>query len=195
MQFLTDFADQAVILPLSVVIGLVFLAVGWLRGAFAWSFAICGTLATMLALKLCMLACGWRWPILAIQSPSGHTASAAVVYGGLLSLALPRAPLAIRILLILAPAGLFGFTRLALHAHTLDEVISGGTVGLVGALVMKQLAGERPQTLPPRRLRVLIGAAALFVVFALHGKHMPAEISIRRLTFTMWPISACRMQA
>jgi membrane-associated phospholipid phosphatase len=191
MHFLTDFADQAVVLPFAMVIGLIFLAVGWVRGAVAWCVAICGTLATMLALKLCMLACGWRWPVLEIHSPSGHAASAAVIYGGLLSLALPRVSLWQRILVILAPTVIIAITRVYIGAHSVPEVISGGAVGLTGALVLTWLAGERPPYMPRRKLRLLVGAAGVVTLIALHGQHLPAEMSIQRISLHFWPMSAC----
>jgi len=195
MHFLTDFADQAVILPLATVVGLILLSVGWYRGAFAWGFAVCGTLATMLGLKLCLIACGWRWPVLDIHSPSGHTASAGVVYGGLLSLALPGANLFTRFLVILAPTVLFAVTRIAVHAHTIPEVVAGGVVGVTGAFILTRMAGPRPQTMPRRRLRLLIGGAGLVIVILLHGRHLPAEVNIRHFTLNFWPMSSCRQNA
>ena len=40
MTFLTDFADQAVVLPLVLVLALVLAAQGWRRGAAAWLVAV-----------------------------------------------------------------------------------------------------------------------------------------------------------
>ena len=57
MTFITDFADQAVILPLVLAIGIALLAQGWRRGAAAWALAVVATFAAMLALKLVFLAC------------------------------------------------------------------------------------------------------------------------------------------
>ena len=54
----TNFADQAVILPLAVGIALVFALSGWRRGALAWTAAIGGTLALVLFLKLRFFVCG-----------------------------------------------------------------------------------------------------------------------------------------
>ena len=50
MTFLTDFADQAVILPLALAIGIALLMQGWRRGAAAWAAAVFATFAAMLAL-------------------------------------------------------------------------------------------------------------------------------------------------
>ena len=86
MNFLTDFADQAVVLPVAGAVLVLLLATGWRRGALAWAGCVSGVLAVMLALKLVTLACGWRVPWTGLYSPSGHTAASAVVYGGLLAL-------------------------------------------------------------------------------------------------------------
>ena len=45
--------------------------------------AVAGVLGTMLVLKLFVGACGWERPALHMNSPSGHTASAAMLHGGL----------------------------------------------------------------------------------------------------------------
>ncbi len=36
MNFLTDFADQAVVLPFALVVAVALGVAGWWRGAFAW---------------------------------------------------------------------------------------------------------------------------------------------------------------
>jgi membrane-associated phospholipid phosphatase len=192
MRFLTDFADQAVILPLALVLGLIMLAMGWRRGAFAWWVAVGATLGSMLILKLIFLACGWRAPELGLHSPSGHTASAALVYGGLLGLLIPRrARIAGRVAICVVLALLFGTTRLALGAHSVPEVLVGGAVGLAGALLMVALAGERPVATRSWRFNLAIGAVVLVIGVALHGRHLGAERMIDRLTFHFWPLSEC----
>jgi hypothetical protein len=37
MKFVTDFADQAVVLPLALTICLALAVAGWRRGALAWA--------------------------------------------------------------------------------------------------------------------------------------------------------------
>ena len=58
LRFLTDFGDQAVILPLAATVALIFLISGWRRGALAWTVAVSATLGVVLLLKLAFLACG-----------------------------------------------------------------------------------------------------------------------------------------
>jgi membrane-associated phospholipid phosphatase len=189
-QFVTDFGDQAVLLPLATVVALVFAAAGWWRGAVAWTATIGVTLATVLLLKLSFWACGHLLADSIIRSPSGHTAAAAAIYGGLLAV----------VARLLAGHGrwtfacafpvalVIGTSRLALGVHNALEVTIGGIVGVCGALVAVSLAGP-----PPSRIRISrMAALTVFVVMLLHGVRMPAEAAIRTAALDIWPLSGCR---
>lgn len=189
-QFVTDFGDQAVLLPLAAGVMLVFVLAGWRRGAVAWAAAVMGTLAAMLVFKLVFLACGHVLPGNQLRSPSGHTAAGAAVYGGLLAVAARLAtghgrwalPCALSAMLVI------GASRLALGVHTGLEVAFGGVVGVSGAM-----AAERFSGVPPPRLRIRRLALVTAVVVALlHGVHMPAEAAIRSAALDLWPLSECR---
>lgn len=192
MLFLTDFADLAVVLPLAGAVGIALLAAGWPRGAAAWVTVVPATLLAVLLAKLLIAACGTLLPFHGLRSPSGHTASAAVVYGGLLSLLLPEPPRGLRRpLMALVIAGvfavLFGGTRLALHVHSRSDVLAGAALGIAGALVLARLAGPRPS-----RLRVAIPlAAALAMVLIFHGRHLRAEDQIDHVSRLIWPLTVC----
>jgi len=173
VTFITDFADQAVILPLVLAIGISLLVQGWHRGAAAWAAAILGTFGSMLALKLAFLACSSSLDVTNIHTPSGHVAAAAVVAGGLAAVLSRRRHAAL--LLALLAAAVIGGSRLALGAHSLAEVVIGALVGLAGALSLLVLAGRPPPGLGARRIAVL--AVAVVVIF--HGFHLPAEAHIR----------------
>lgn len=172
MHFLTNFADEAVILPLVFAIGCTLAALGWRRGALAWIVAVGATLGLMLLFKLVAFACG---PPL-LRSPSGHTAAAAVVLGGLaVVLGYGRRP---RTVLLVAgfAAVLIGVSRLVLSVHTAPEVALAGVIGTLGALALNWLAGS-----PPHGLRVRwLAAVALGVVLLFHGWHLNAEPRIHR---------------
>jgi membrane-associated phospholipid phosphatase len=190
MKFVTDFADQAVALPVAATVLLALLALGWRRGALAWAAGVGGVLLAMLVLKLVTFACAWRVPWIGLSSPSGHTATAAVVYGGLLALLVPRGFAGT---LAAAVAGgafalLFGLTRLALHAHTVPDVVVGAAVGIAGAVILRLLAGERPARLSSPRLTL----AACVVMLLFHGHRLEAETRIRALALDVWPLSLCR---
>ena len=189
MTFLTDFADQAVVLPLAATVFLLLLQLGWRRGAASWAVCVAGVLGSMLVFKLVILACGWRVPWTGLSSPSGHTAASAVVYGGLLSLL--AAPSAAGTLFAALAGGCvalaFGLTRLALHLHTVSDVVFGAVVGVAGAVAMRRLAGHRPR----RALWPRLTLGALVVMAVFHGRRLEAETRIRRLALDVWPLSAC----
>lgn len=189
-DFVTDFADQAVLLPLAVIVALVLLLAGWRRGALAWSVGVFGTLGCMLVLKMVLAACAHRLPIADLHSPSGHTASAAAVYGSLFALAAQGKKTGLRWTLPYAVtvAVTVGLSRVMLGAHSFVEVAVGGLVGVTGAVVFAALAGPHP---PSLRLKPLAGAA-LLVVALLHGMRLPAEAAIRSAAIDIWPLSQCR---
>jgi membrane-associated phospholipid phosphatase len=190
LHFLTAFADQAVLLPLAACVAIGFAVSGWRQGAIGWAAAVAGTLAVMLVLKLALIPCGRLLPLTSLRSPSGHTAGAAVVYGSLLAIwirhrsgtAIWTAPVALFFVLLI------GATRLALGFHSPIEVLIGGTVGLLGAILAVMLAGP-----PPARFRFRVLALPMLVVVVIfHGLRLPAEAEIARLSFTIWPFSTCR---
>jgi membrane-associated phospholipid phosphatase len=190
MNFVTDFADQAVALPVAATVLLALLVLGWRRGALAWAFGVGGVLMAMLVLKLVTFACVWRVPWMGLSSPSGHTATAAVVYGGLLALLVPRG---FGGTLAAAVAGgafalVFGLTRLALQVHTVPDVIVGAAVGIAGAVILRRLAGDRPVRLSSPRLTL----AACVVMLLFHGHRLEAETRIRAMALDIWPLSLCR---
>jgi membrane-associated phospholipid phosphatase len=180
VTFITDLADQAVILPLVLAIGVALLVHGWRRGAVAWAVAVVATFAAMLVLKLFFLACSHTLGTTDIHNPSGHVAAATVVTGGLATLLfrrratiLPAAALA---------AIVIGISRIVLGVHSLPEVALGAAVGLAGASTLILLAGRPPPDLDVRRIAVI--AVAIVVVF--HGLHLPAEAHIRA---TAWRVA------
>jgi membrane-associated phospholipid phosphatase len=179
VTFITDLADQAVVLPLVLAIGIALLAQGWRRGAAAWAAAVVATFAVMLALKVVFLACSHSFGTIDIRTPSGHVAAAAVVTGGLAALLLRRRASVLPVAILAATV--VGVSRLVLGAHSLPEVVLGAIVGLAGALVLPLLAGPPPTGLDVRRIAII--AAAIVVVF--HGLHFPAEAHIRSTAYRL----------
>ena len=178
-MFVTNFADPAVVLPLAIIAALMLAFTGWWRGAALWLVVVGATLATMAVLKLALFACGpvrFGGPL---ESPSGHTASAAIIYGGLAALVARRCGAGVIPAFLPAPmaAALIGFSRIALDAHTLADVVIGGAVGCAGTLALLLLAGT-----PPPRLKLprLLGPA-LVVVVAMHGYQLHAEAELHAL--------------
>ena len=163
------------ILPVVLALSVALAAMRWWRGLLGWILATCGVLGTVLVLKLLFSGCEGLSVASGIRSPSGHTASAAVVYGGVVMLVLKGRVRPIWLAAApLAFAGLFGASRLVLHVHTPVEVLIGGAVGLTGAAFMAVLIG------PARPAHSWAwGLAAVVVAGLLHGYRLPAETMIR----------------
>ena len=180
MTFVSDFADQAVMLPLAVVVLAVLIVSGWRRGAVAWSLAVGFTFGVTLVLKAGFVvltsAFGSEFRI----SPSGHVASACVVYGGV-ALVLLRGVVP-RTVVALFPAAvvmLIGYSRVVLGMHTIPEVIAGAAVGIAGVAILAATMGPRPAfAIWP------VPAAGGVTVLLLHGLHLPAEEAIHLASYT-----------
>ncbi len=188
MHFLTDFGDEAVVLPLTLAVGLALALGGWRRGAAAWLFAIAATLLAALLGKLVLHACE-PLPMISLRSPSGHTAAAAVACGGLLALLAPRGWRMKRLAAsgALATAALIGMSRVVLGLHSGAEVLVGAVLGVAGAVLLARLAGDRPAGM--RRGPPVAAALATAVLF--HGIHLHAEDEIARISHMFWPLTLC----
>jgi membrane-associated phospholipid phosphatase len=183
MRFLTDFADQAVVLPLIAVVALMLGVLGWPRGALAWLGTIGLSFGVLLVLKLVFATCGPVLDLGALRSPSGHAAAAAVMAGGI-AVVSGRGRRAVMVIAGLG-ALLIGATRVGLGLHTPAEAALGGGVGVLGALGFVWLAGKPPKL----RLRWLF-AAIVVVALLLHGTHLNAEAPIRAAAFVLLVCSA-----
>jgi hypothetical protein len=189
MKFLTDFADQAVVLPVALAVAVVLAAMGWRRGAWVWLLVVGATFGTVLVLKLGFMACRPVFSPWDLYSPSGHTAAASVLAGGFVTLMAGSPPAALAVSVL--AAAMFGFSRVELGDHTVPEVLIGAAIGIAGAMVLSRLAGRPPARRPLRLLAVVVVMAAL-----LHGGHLQAEQVIwhfaeGRLDF----VPACRASA
>jgi len=183
---ISDFADQAVMLPLAVGTGLLLAASGWWRGAIAWMVAIGATLGLIVLLKLRFFAC-------AGGNPSGHTAAAAAVYGGLAGLITrairkdTRWAVGWAIVVGAALALVIGQSRLMRDKHSVAEVVVGGAIGIGGAAGFVGFSGT-----PVPAIRIVrIVAVGLVLVLLLHGARMSAEETIKWMASQFWPSSQC----
>lgn len=186
LRFITDFADQAVILPIFASVTLILLVARRWRVALAWLVAVAGVLGVILVLKVVCYACGWLLPVLSadrlnLQSPSGHVASAAVVYAGL-ALLVARAGagagaasrMGVALALSAGVGMVIGVTRAGLGAHSPLEIAVAIVVGSAGAVLFAGLA--RPVD-GRARWSVIAATVGAWVLF--HGVHLPAEAAIR----------------
>jgi membrane-associated phospholipid phosphatase len=187
---ISDFADQAVILPLAAGTGLLLAMSGWRRGAVAWILAIGTTLGLIVLLKLRFFACEG-------SNPSGHTAAAAAVYGGLAGLLVAairhdiRGAVVCAIVVGASFAVVIGQSRLMLDRHSLAEVMIGGAIGIGGAAGFVAFAGAPA---PATRIGAIV-ALGLILVLLLHGVRLSAEETIKSMASQFWPLTQCLRQA
>jgi membrane-associated phospholipid phosphatase len=186
--FVTDFADQAVVLPVAVAMLAALCLLGWRRAALAWGLGVAGTLGATLLLKLVVMACGIG-DTLGLASPSGHTAGAACIYGGAIALLVRGRGRSILTAAIAAAAvaAVIGLTRLVLHVHTPADVWVGAALGATGAAALRAAAGPRPGGLALWRL----GAATLATMLLFHGRRLDAEPHLRWAAVRFWPQTLC----
>jgi len=186
VRYLTDFADQAVILPLVLAVAIALAVQGWRRGAVTWLIVVGATFCATLAFKLMFLSCSPVFGPVDVHSPSGHVAAASVVAGGLAFMFTHRRASILPAALLAAIV--IGLSRLILGAHSLPEVVVGASIGLAGAVGLIRFAGHPPRLKPAPLIAVVVIVAMLF-----HGLHLPAEAAIRHTALHMAQfIPACR---
>jgi len=186
VRYLTDFADQAVILPVVLAIAIALAVQGWRRGALIWLIVVGATFSATLTFKLVFLACSPLFGPMDIHSPSGHVAAATVVGGGLAAMIFRQRASILPVALLAAVV--IGVSRLVLGMHSFPEVVVGAFIGLAGAVAMLRFAGPPPQLRVAPLIAVIVVVAALF-----HGLHLPAEAAIRHTAFRAAQyIPACR---
>lgn len=195
VQLFADFGDPALVLPVAALLLAYFAVRGAWRTAFAWvsALGLCG--AATVAGKILFEACGGLLPDLAIRSPSGHVAGAALLYGALAVLAGAQAPRwrrAAGLALALALVALIGVSRVMQRAHSAEEVVAGAAIG--AACVAWFAAWSRGAAVRGFRWMPAVALAAAAVA-TIHGARISFEPSILWLANRVhWHVAACRDQ-
>lgn len=189
VDFLTNLGDPGVLFPVAVVILGLLLLIGQHRTAIVWALTVGISLGIVVVLKMTFAGCVPPSLLTEIQSPSGHTASATLVYGGLVALLGTR--LVFTLVASLGCATLIGASRLLLHMHTVEEAALGGGIGVLGvalfsvSLPKNAAAGSRGEML------FALPVIALSLALALHGVHWRMEPIIRSVSYHYWPFRVC----
>lgn len=182
MTLITGLGDAALLLPAAAVLLFHLLRARSWRPATAWVAALALCAGLTVAAKMMFHACGGQLPALAIRSPSGHTSLSTTFYGcGALMLSANQG-WSRRFLALLAAAGLailIAASRVALHAHTVEEVVVGFAIGSLCVAVYAAHYLPRPlQSLDWRVPVIAIVALALLT----HGRHLSVEGFLDRVT-------------
>jgi hypothetical protein len=180
MHLVTNLGDLAVLLPASL--GLIaFLAwVGAKEDAAAYAAAIALCLLSALLAKLAFAACGMRYAVLGVESPSGHTAFSAAFYGSLAVLFAAGRTRARRLALYAAATALvllIGVSRVALQAHSVAEVVVGLAIGAmsIGLFCALRVSREPLQFSAQTIVRISPIAALYAACLLLLAGHWSAE--------------------
>jgi membrane-associated phospholipid phosphatase len=184
-DFVTDFGDSAVTVPLALLVFVFLWAAAARRIALGWAVATGGCAVTMGALKVLFTACGPE--IADITSPSGHTAMSVVVYGALATLIGARLRSERRrIVSITAGVAIVGISlsRWVLRDHTAAEITVGFGVGTAALVLFRIWLGR--DGAPPLPLKWLALSAACLVAI-MHGIRWKVEPTVHRLA---WDIRA-----
>ncbi len=192
-NFITDFGDTAVTLPLAgLTIAFLFFS-GWRRAALliALTLAGCG-----LAIGLAMLAlqsCGQPLLHVAVTNPSGHAAISTAVYGSLAILYTAREATERRWLPWIGAGVLLGaiaFSRVVLDTHSPIEVALGLAIGLAALALFRRGLASGP-AVPFEGFWFAITAAVLIAV--MHGTRWPVEDVVRSIVHLIRnSVASCR---
>lgn len=188
---ITDFGESSVLLTTVVA------ASGWFwlnrqrQLALLWLFSVGGCAATMLALKLCFLTCGNFVLGGTVQTPSGHSAMAALFYAAAaLTLRKLWPPANRHGALVQGAALLFplviGVSRVIVHAHTPQEVAVGLTIGFIWLAIFARLLREIGPSvaMPPAAVLCLLGLLyGGLLTISMVGEHMTVEGLLFRIAY------------
>lgn len=189
VTFLTDFGDPGVLLPVAAAILGVLLLLGQHRAAALWTLTLGMSLGVVLVLKLTFAGCVSPSRLTEIHSPSGHTASATLVYGGLIALLDTR--LVITLVASVGCATLIGTSRLLLHLHTAEEAALGGGIGVLGVALLAVSLPRNAMIGSRGELSLSLSIVVMSLALALHGIHWRVEPLIRNVSHHYWPFRAC----
>lgn len=181
ITLITGLGDAALLLPAAALVLLYLLRTRSWRAATGWVavLALCAGL-TVVA-KMLFHACGGQFPTLAVHSPSGHTSLSTTFYGcGALMLSTNQS-WGRRLAVLLAGAALIvaiAASRVALHAHTIEEAVAGFAIGLlcVGVFLIHYLPRAVYFPYWPIPVTAIIALALL-----THGQHLSVEGLLGRM--------------
>jgi membrane-associated phospholipid phosphatase len=167
MQFLTNFGDPIVVLPVAAVTFLWLAGLVGRRVAMTWLWAVLVAGGATALLKIWLSACAA--PAGELESPSGHTSMSTLVYGGLALMVTVEAESWPGLVTGAAGAALvmsIALSRVTLGAHSVIEVVVGLIIG-GAALALFARAYLRDRQVV-RRIWPLLTAGAILAL-ALHG--------------------------
>jgi membrane-associated phospholipid phosphatase len=190
MQFLTDFGDSAVLMPVCATI---FIWLSARRHSFGsalwWAASIVLCTGAMALLKMFFFACPADG---GLESPSGHTAFSLLTYGGIAvivggELGATWMRIALLVVAVLFAAAI-AESRVVLQMHSPIETVVGFAVGGVSLALFG--FGYRRTRSSARSIALFVGAIAI-VTLICHGTEFSPEDYLHRVSEWLNMRSVC----
>jgi membrane-associated phospholipid phosphatase len=157
---ITLFGDVSITSLAALAIGAWLLAENEKRLALWWAILYAAGLAVVTASKIAFIGWGIGIAALDFSGFSGHAMRITAVAPVLLYLILQKTSSPIRAFGVLcgfAFAGLIGISRLAIHAHSVSEVVSGWILGGIVSIAFIGIAGSlRKYIFSPMRIGLIL---------------------------------------
>ena len=180
-NFVTDFGDSAVTLPLAALTVAFLFFSRWPRAAIAFAITLAGCGIAIGLVKLALESCGRPLLHTEITNPSGHAAMSTAVYGSLALLFGCNVSAERRWLLAAGATTLLGgiaVSRVVLDNHSAAEVAVGFLIGLAAlAFFYRVLKAEPAMAFRGRWLAF----AAVILIAVMHGSRWPIEDVVRSI--------------
>jgi membrane-associated phospholipid phosphatase len=180
-NFVTDFGDTAVTLPLAAATITFLFFSGWPRAALNFALALAGCGIAIGLAKLALESCGHPLLHTDITNPSGHAAISATVYGCLAVLFGSNLPAGCRWLPVaggfIVVSGI-ALSRVVLDLHSPPEVAIGLSIGVAAAAMFFRTLPAQPAGAFRSWWLAIIGVAVMAV---MHGSRWPVEEVIRSI--------------
>ncbi|CAI1119609.1 phosphatase PAP2 family protein [Serratia entomophila] len=187
---LTFFGDSMLLLPSGIIIFaiLIFAYPTW-KQTCQWVLLFGGVGGIVCASKLAFMGWGIGIRELDFTGFSGHSALSASIWPVMLWLLAGRYSANVRKIAVLcgyALALLIGYSRLAIHAHSVSEVVTGLALGFIVSSTFLWLQRNVP---PPRLSYRKIAAALLLpVVLINNGTAAPTQGLLEFIAVSIAPI-------
>lgn len=188
--FLTFFGDSMLLLPSGIIVFaiLIFAYPGWKQTA-QWALLFGGVGAIVCASKLAFMGWGIGIRELDFTGFSGHSALSASIWPVMMWLLTGRFSAAVHKTAVLsgyALALLIGYSRLAIHVHSVSEVVSGLALGFCASSAFLWLQ----RNVPPPALSYRKITAALLLPIALinNGTAAPTQGLLEFIAVSIAPV-------
>ncbi len=172
--YVTNVGDSALLVAISLILTMLLWALESFRAAFLFARALLLCLLALLLLKLVFISCGKIWG-LGIHSPSGHTGFSLIVYGSIATVLMKQVSVEGKVLIAYLTAAIIAaisYSRVLLGAHSLIEVLIGGTAAAI--MLSTFVVPYSKLKHPPIKLGLFVGMIVAGAVLS-YGYHAPAE--------------------